>query len=188
MRKAFMVLLIVLTLVGCIPTMFVAGAASSAVIYDNRSTKTMIDDRQITFSIQHELDFDQRFIEQAHLSVATFNQIVLLLGQVRDENLRNKAEAVAKAHPKVRVVYNEITVENPISNLAKTNDAWITAKVKAIFLTTLALNSSNLKVVTENKVVYLMGLTTRTQAKVAAENASTIAGVKKVVKLMEYLN
>ena len=72
--------------------------------------------------------------------------------------------------------------------MARANDSWITTKVKAVLAAASGLNSSTLKVVTENKVVYLMGLTTRSQGKLAAEEARTVAGVEKVVKLFEYLN
>lgn len=188
MKKILVVVLVALILQGCIPAIFVAGAATGAVIYDHRSTKTMIDDRNLTFTIQHQFDNDQELRGKAHLSIASFNHIVLLLGQTPNAGLRNKAETMVKANAKVKMVYNEITVEKPISNLDRTNDAWITTKVKTILASVPGLSSANLKVVTENKVVYLMGLTSRSQAKLAADKTRTVGGVQKVVKLFEYLN
>ncbi len=188
MKKILTVLLIGLILQGCVPAVFVAGAATGAVIYDHRSTKTILDDRNLTFTMQHQLDNDPAFHGKTHLSVVCFNHIVLLLGQTANAELRNKAETIVKANAKVKMVYNEITVEKPISGLDLTNDTWITTKVKTVLLATPGLSSANLKIVTENKVVYLMGLTTRTQAKLAANKTRTIGGVQKVVKLFEYLN
>ncbi len=178
----------ILILQGCIPAAFVAGTAAGVVIYDHRSTKTIVDDRDITFQVQHKFDSDQDLHDRAHVSVATFNHIALLLGQAPDAGLRSKAEAIAKSNSKVKIVHNEITIEKPISDMDRANDAWITTKVKTVLATTVGLSSSNLKVITENKVVYLMGLTTRTQAKLAADKTRTVAGVEKVVKLFEYLS
>jgi osmotically-inducible protein OsmY len=188
MKKILMIFLVTLMLYGCVPAAFVAGTAAGVVIYDHRSAKTMVFDRNITFAIQHKFDNDQELREKAHLSVASFNHIVLLLGQVSEAGLRSKAEAMVKADSKVKMIYNEITIEKPISGMSCINDAWITAKVKTVLLAAPGLSSSNLKVVTENKVVYLMGLTTRTQAKLAADKTRAVAGVQKVVKLFEYLN
>ena len=189
MKKIITIILAILFLPGCMPAIFVAGAAAGgAVIYDHRSTKDILDDRNITFQMQNKLDSDVQLRQNAHISIATFNHVALLLGQVPNDELRNRAEAIVKANPKVKILYNEITIGKPITNIARANDAWITTKVKTILLATPGLSSTNLKIVTENGVVYLMGLTTRTQAKLAAAKTRTVAGVRKVVKLFEYLN
>ena len=86
------------------------------------------------------------------------------------------------------MLYNEVTIEQPISNSARANDSWITTKVKTTLLTSPNLNSASLKIITENGVVYLMGLTTRTQAQIATDKTRTVAGVQKIVKLFEYIN
>lgn len=177
-----------LVLPGCMPAIFVAGAATSAVIYDQRNTKTIVEDRDLTFQVQHKFDNDPELRDKSHVSITSFNRIALLLGQVPTAELREKAEAIAKSNSNVKMLYNEITVENPISNMAKTNDAWITTKVKTVLAAASGLNSANLKIVTENKVVYLMGLTSRTQGQLATDKTRTVTGVEKVVKLFEYLN
>jgi osmotically-inducible protein OsmY len=189
MKKIILIFLITGFLQGCIPSVFIAGAAAGgAVIYDHRSAKVMIDDRNITFQAQNDINNDQELHEKSHISVATFNHIVLLLGQAPNSELRSRAESIVKSNSKVKMIYNEITIENSISNIACANDAWITTKVKTVLLTTPDLNSTNLKIVTEKGVVYLMGLTTRTQAQIATNKTRTVAGVQKVVKLFEYLN
>ena len=189
MKKIIAIIAAILFLPGCMPAVFVAGAAAGgAVIYDHRSTKDILDDRNITFQVQNKLDHDMRLRQHAHVSIATFNHVALLLGQAPNNELRNHAEAIVKANPKIKILYNEITIGKPIANMARANDAWITTKVKTVLLATPGLSSTNLKIVTENGVVYLMGLTTRTQAKLAAAKTRKVAGVRKVVKLFEYLN
>lgn len=188
MKKVLIILLATLVLEGCVPAAFVAGTAAGTIIYDHRSTKTIALDRDVTFQVQHRFDNTTELRNQANVSVTTFNHIVLLVGQAPNEGLRNQAEAIAKSNSKVKMLYNEITIEKPISDIARANDTWITAKVKTVLATTPGLNSSTLKIVTENKVVYLMGLTTPSQAKLAAEKTRIVAGVSKVVKLFEYIS
>lgn len=173
---------------GCVPAIFVAGAATGTIIYDHRSAKTIVQDRDITFQVQNKFDKDPEMRNKANVSITSFNYIVLLLGQAPNAELRNRAEEIAKSNSNVKMVYNEITIGEPISNIDRTNDTWITTKVKTVLATVAGLNSTNLKIVTENGVVYLMGLTTRTQAGLATDKTRTVAGVQKVVKLFEYLN
>lgn len=189
MKKITIIFLVVLLLPGCLPTVFVAGAAAGgAIIYDHRDAKSMVQDHDVTFQVQNKLDHDKELHEQANISIATFNHIALLLGQAPNDELRNRAESIAKSNSSIKMLYNEITIEKPISNIARANDSWITTKVKTILLATPGLNSTSLKIVTENGTVYLMGLTTRTQAQIATDKTRTVAGVQKIVKLFEYLN
>lgn len=186
--KILVILNMILLLPGCIPAIFVAGAAAGgAIIYDHRDTKTMVKDRDATFQIQNKLDLDKDLTRQTHLSVVTFNRIALLVGQAPNEELRKHAESIAKASSQIKVLYNEITIGSPISRTQITNDAWITTKVKTTLLATPGLSSTNLKIITENGTVYLMGLITRAHADLATKNTKTVAGVEKIVKLFEYL-
>lgn len=188
MKKILAILGIVLLLPGCIPAVFVAGAAAGgAIIYDHRDTKTMVKDRDATFQIQNNLDLDKDLSQKAHLSVVTFNHIGLLVGQAPNEELRKYAETIAKANSQIKVLHNEITVEPPILRAQITNDAWITTKVKTTLLATPGLSSTNLKIITENGTVYLMGLITHKQADLATKKTKTVSGVEKIVKLFEYL-
>lgn len=188
MKKILAILGIILLLPGCIPAIFVAGAAAGgAIIYDHRDTKTMVKDRDATFQIQNNIDLDKDLFKKAHISVVTFNHIALLVGQAPNEELRKHAETIAKANSQIKVLYNEIAVESPISHSQITNDTWITTKVKTTLLATPGLSSTNLKIITENGTVYLMGLITHKQADLATEQAKKVSGVEKIVKLFEYL-
>jgi len=190
MKKILTIFLIVLLLPGCLPVVLVGGvaAAGGAIIYDHRSPKGIVEDRDVTFQTQNRLSSDKELHAQAHISIATFNHIALLVGQAPDKELRNRAESIAKSNSNIKMLYNEVTIEQPISNSARANDSWITTKVKTTLLTSPNLNSASLKIITENGVVYLMGLTTHTQAQIATDKTRTVAGVQKIVKLFEYIN
>ena len=88
----------------------------------------------------------------------------------------------------MRRIYNELEIAAPSSAMTRTSDTWITSKVKSFMLASPDIQGNRVKVVTENGVVYLMGLATREEAeRVAAEAAST-SGVQRVVKLFELLD
>jgi osmotically-inducible protein OsmY len=127
-------------------------------------------------------------LAESHLGVTSFNGVVLLTGQVRAEDLRLRAEEVVRELRNVRRVYNELEVAGPTSMLTRTGDSWVTSKVKTKLLTSDAAPGRDIKVVTENGVVYLLGLVARDDADTAAEIARNTGGVRKVVRMFEYVD
>jgi osmotically-inducible protein OsmY len=127
-------------------------------------------------------------LAESHLGVTSFNGVVLLTGQVRAEALRRQAEEVVRELRNVRRVYNELEVAGPTSLLTRSGDSWVTSKVKTKLLASDAAPGRDVKVVTENGVVYLMGLVTRDGADSAAEIARNTGGVRKVVRMFEYVD
>lgn len=187
-NKLLFILLATILLNGCVPAAFVAGAtAGGAIIYDNRSVKTIAADRSTTFNLQSQIDQTSQ-LQGTHISVATFNRIVLLVGQVQTPDQSQTAYNLASNYKGVKRVYNEITVQPVTSKSQRTKDTWITSKVITKLLAESGLHQSQIKVITENNVVYLMGLLTHSQGNLAAQVASKVSGVQQVVKLFEYLN
>ena len=88
----------------------------------------------------------------------------------------------------IRAVTNEIVISPKASIGSRSNDTFITSKVKTNFLTENKFPANYVKVVTENSVVYLMGLVTQAEGEAAVEIARNTDGVSKVVKVFEYLN
>lgn len=178
---------LMLLLQACIPILVAGGVAAGGVlVYDNRTPKAMYDDRDISYRAQIALSNNKEINEKAHITLAVFNRVVLLVGQAPTPDLKTNAENIVKTIPKVKRVHNDITIEEPVSSKVKANDTWITTKVKSEFAATKGLYSVPLKIVTENGVVYLMGVTTKQQGNLASEIARKVEGVKKVVKLFEY--
>lgn len=188
--KWLLIISFICVLPGCIPAAFVAGAtAGGAVIYDNRSMKTIATDNDTTLKAQNRIDTEAMLgNNQTHISVSTFNHIVLLVGQASTSAERDRANELVSGLPNIKRIYNEITIEQPTSMKTRSDDAWITTKVKSRMLAEKGLHSSQIKVITENGTVYLLGLVTRTQGSKAALVASTVTGVQKVVTLFEYQN
>ncbi|MBN8430778.1 BON domain-containing protein [Microbulbifer salipaludis] len=153
-----------------------------------RSFGTYIDDQQLETITKVNIGKAHPQLKAANIDAVSFNGVVLLTGQVPSNELRNLAGATAQQVHSVRQVYNEIQVRGTTSMLARTSDTWLTTKVKSALLADKEIDSGRIKVVTENGVVYLMGLLTRQEAENAAEKTRTVGGVQKVVKAVEYID
>lgn len=153
-----------------------------------RSFGRFIDDQLIeTYVSANILKADDNF-KASHIGVTSYNGIVLLVGQVPSEQLKQLAANTAKQVRNVRRVHNEINVAGPISIPARTNDSWLKTKIKSRMLATEQTNPLKIKVVVENGVVFLMGLVSREEAEAAVAVAHKTYGVQKIVKVFEYTN
>lgn len=167
-------------------TMVVGGAVSTAAVTsDSRSTGTIVDDHLIESKANQFFGADGLLSQQAHLVVTSFNGIVLIAGQTPTDEMRTRAEEYVKRVGKVRNIHNEVTIEAPTPTLQRTNDGLITTKVKTTLFAVKDLDSGTVKVVTENGVVFLMGLLDKATGDAVAEKVATVSGVQKVVKLFE---
>ena len=152
-----------------------------------RTPGTIFDDQVIESMIKREIKNSNAAFDSAHLVAVSYNGIVLLAGQVESEALKAEAQQAAERINKARRVHNELEVSGPISYVARTADSWLTTKVKTRLLASKQTEANKVKVVTENGVVYLMGLLPRAEADSAVEVARLVYGVQKIVKVFEYL-
>jgi osmotically-inducible protein OsmY len=172
---------------GCVP-LVIAGAAGGAALVatDRRSAGAQLDDEAIEFKIGSNIGTG--FGDRVHVNVTSFDGIVLLTGEVPTQDLVGQIGEIARTTPKVKRVDNELTV-GPVSTIgSRTNDSYITSKVKARFVEANKFPPNRVKVVTERQVVYLMGLVTKSEADTATQIAATTSGVVRVVKLFEYID
>lgn len=153
-----------------------------------RTWGAFIDDEQLETIAAVNINKASPELDTAHINVVAYNGIILLTGQVSSGELRALAGSTVGKIPKVRQVFNEIQVQGKTSLLARTNDTWLTTKVKTILMANKDIDSGRIKVVTESGVVYLMGLMSQIEANRAAQVVSTTGGVQKVVKAVEYID
>ena len=151
-----------------------------------RTPGEMLDDRKIERLAKQNVAADER-LATSHVNVVSYDGIVLLTGEVEDDALRARAERLVGNVPNVRRIHNEIQVGGATSFFARANDSWLTTKVFSKFAADSAVDASRIKVVSENGVVYLIGVVPRDHAAAAAEAARSVFGVRKVVKVFDYL-
>ena len=152
------------------------------------SIGTDIDDWQMDTLIGVNIKKASPQLADSHINVSTYNKVVLLTGEVASNELRTLAGTTARNYKGVRQVYNELKLQGSSSLLARTNDSWLTTKVKSKLLANQEIDSSEIEVVTESGIVYLMGVVSRTTANNATVVASHTGGVEKVVRVFEYVD
>ncbi|MDB6061825.1 MAG: phospholipid-binding protein [Verrucomicrobiaceae bacterium] len=153
-----------------------------------RSLGSVIDDQTIETTATANINRAAQALDDANVIVVSYNGNVLLIGQVPNEELRVRAAEVAANVKSVKSVRNELTVGDNASFAVHSSDTLITTKVKSRLLTAANIKDSRVKVITENGVVFLMGLVTHEEADLAGKATQDTGGVQKVVLLFEYVD
>lgn len=186
LMPVFLCLAAAALLYGCMPLMIArSGVTGALVITDRRTVGSQIEDRAI--SLKGESAAQDIVGEKGHVNVACFNRLVLITGEVPDEDTRLLVEIAIARIPNIRGIINELALDAPSSLDARSRDSLITAQVTARFVNTEGLYSNSRKTVTERGTVYLMGRLTEREGHIAAKTASTVPGVQRVVKIFEYI-
>ena len=156
--------------------------------YGKRTTGAYVDDQLIETKSKVNLEkVDQRF-KKAQVSIDSYNGVVLLTGNVVDSDMRDLATTTLQKIRKVRRVHNELEVSPPRSFGAKIGDAWLGNKVRTRFLFTKSIDSGRVKVITENGVIFLMGLVTHAEAENIVAVTQKAYGLQKIVRVFEYID
>jgi osmotically-inducible protein OsmY len=169
---------------GCFPLAVTGMGAAALMATDRRTTGTYIEDESIEWRALARLRQDSR---GAHVNATSFNRRVLLTGQAPTEEERKRIEDVVRSIPNVTDVTNEIQVGTVSTLTSRGNDALVTSNVKARMVNSARFSPNHVKVVTENGVVYLMGLVTAAEGDAAVEIARNTQGAGRVVKVFEYV-
>lgn len=173
-------------LTACVPVVVGGAAAGGAMAADRRTSGTYIEDQAIELKAGKAISDNLK--DNVHANVTSYNRQVLITGEVSDEANKKKAESLVKPIENVASIKNYLEIAKKSSLSTRTNDAYITSKVKANFLKENKFSANYVKVVTESGTVYLLGLVTHKEADDAVEIARSIGGVKAVVKVFEYID
>lgn len=173
-------------LTACVPVVAGGAAAGGLVAADRRSTGAYLEDQEI--ELKAEKAINDNLKENVHANVTSYNRRVLITGEVSNEANKAKAESVVKPIQNVNRINNQLVIGANTTISSRTNDAYITSKVKTKFISKNKFAANLVKVVTENGTVFLLGMVTHKEGDDAAEIASKVSDVKKVVKDFEYID
>ena len=190
MRKLVTLLLLsvaVACLSGCGAIMSSAGAGPIEEDDGERTFAQQVADESIETKAKVNINAASEGYDNAHLTIVSSNGFVLLAGQVPSEDLKTLAADVVREVDDVRRIYNELEIGPAVTAGTITNDTWITTQVKSKLLASSDTPGTRVKVVTENSVVYLMGLLTEAEADRVALEAAEVSGAERVVKLFEII-
>ena len=177
---------VAVSLQGCIELAVGSAVVGTLAATDRRTFGAQTEDKAII--VKGETRVSRLVGDAGHVNVTSFNRKVLLTGEVRDDAMKQAVEREVSAIEGVQSVANEMEVSGLSNFTARSNDSLITGKVKASFVDTKDLQANSIKVVTERGVVYLMGRVTPREGQMAAEVTRGVSGVRKVIKVFEYIS
>ncbi len=173
------------TLQGCFPLVATGATVGVLAAVDRRSVGTQTEDETIEWKTSARIR--EKLGDRAHVNVTSYNRMALLTGEAFSEEAKAEVERVVKEITNVKGTYNEIVVGPTSSFSARSNDAFITSKIKSRSVDNGKFNPVHVKVVTEAGVAFLLGMATQAEADAAIDVARTTAGVRKVVNLIEII-
>ena len=186
-KNIFLLLLIVFIVSGCAVAIIGGVAVGTSFAIDNRSAGNYVEDQNIKTKFDYLFYQDEALSEKTHVNVASYNRQVLLTGEVQTHHQKLALDNIIKQIKNIRHHYNEVIIAPSSSYSSRSNDVYLTSKIKtAIFSHIKQLDAAQVKVVTENASVFLMGLVSREQGNQITEIVRTTHGVKRVIKLFEY--
>ena len=186
-KRSLIVLGTVVLLQGCAAAVVAGTASAVTAANDRRTIGSQIDVNNIEIKASIALSEVERLEKFANISAVSVNGIVLLVGQVSNEEMRNEAQRTIEGVSGIRKIHNQIRIGSNIGITTQTHDSWLTSKVKAQLLTAKDISSNNIKVVTENAEVFLMGLVSDSESTQAVNIARNVSGVERVIKVFEYM-
>lgn len=173
-------------LTGCFGAAVVGVGAGALMIADRRPSETYLTDEGI--EVRAVSRINERFGDRVHINVTSYNRNALLTGEVPDAATRSEVEKLVSRVPNLKAISNELQIAGNSSLAARSNDTYITSKVKARFIDANTFSVNHVKVVTEAGAVYLLGLVTQREADAAIEVTRTTGGVQKVVRVFEIIS
>lgn len=172
-------------LAGCFGAAAVGVGTGALMLSDRRNSETFVSDEGMEIRAANRIT--EKYGDKAHVNVTSYNRMVLLTGEVPNEAAKADVEKIASGVPNVKSISNELAIAGPSSFGGRSNDSYITSKVKARFVDANKFAPNHVKVVTEAGVVFLLGLVTQAEANAAVEIARTTGGVQKVVRVFEII-
>lgn len=172
-----------LSLQGCAAVAVGAAAVGISSATDPRTIGTQVDDQTIELKANAKLGNDEQ-LEDARVVAISYDTNVLLVGQVPSEALKRRAEETIKDTNGINKIFNQLRIGSKASAAVRAGDSWITSKIKLKFANNKSIDATNIKVVTENAEVFLLGHVSQIEADTAVEVARNVDGVERVVKAL----
>jgi osmotically-inducible protein OsmY len=185
--KIVSIILVASVLQSCAVATVVAITAGATMASDRRSFGNQIDDQSIEFSAHNNLAKQKALSENTNLHIVSVNGAVLIVGQAPNSYLRDLAVKTVSQVKGVLQVHDQIRIGSTTSITTQTNDIWLTSKVKSALFASDKVNAKDIKVVTENAEVFLLGLVSEKEAEYAIDITRNISGVSRVFKAFEYI-
>lgn len=189
MKKIALVAILIsssLMLNGCIVAAVGIGAGTAKVATDPRTMGTQVDDTTLDSRISLKFKNESDYFKGSRIVASAYNGSVLLIGQAKSQLVIDRAVELTSGVEGVNHVYNQIRIGSIVSAATMADDAWITTKVKSSLIADSQTKARDIKVITEDGQVFLIGIVSTNDGRLAADIASKISGVKLVTTIFTY--
>lgn len=170
---------------GCFGVAAVGVGTTALMASDRRASETYVTDEGIELRASNRIS--ENYGSKVHVNVTSYNRMLLLTGEAPNAETKANIEKLLSGVPNVKSISNELTIAEASSFSSRSNDTYITSKVKARFVDANQFSAHHVKVVTEAGVVFLLGLVTQAESDAATDIARTTGGVVKVVRVFEII-
>ena len=194
MYKKIILLLLALPLLhGCFAVVAGGAVAGAGVVHDRRSFGRVLEDRNLQLSVLDKINRDKAMVrDDNHVKVVVYDGVMLLCGQLRSAELKQRAQTIAESFEGVARLVNDIEVtDTPQGFWRRRQDNAQAARVKTALLDITSMpgfDPTRINVTASHGIVYLMGLVTHEEDDAATTIARNVGGVDKVVKVFEYID
>ncbi|MEO7012684.1 MAG: BON domain-containing protein [Dokdonella sp.] len=174
---------------GCVAVIATGAVATGSSVHDRRGFGTVVDDKRIQMGAYDTINKDKELVLRNRVMIAVYNGDMLLMGEVRTPELKQRAETAVTGFEGVQRIVNEIEVMEPEGFWTRRGDNKITARVKLALADATSVpgfDVTRVKVSTAHRVVYLMGIINHDEGEMVTEIARNVPGVERVVKVFEY--
>ena len=174
---------------GCFLAIAGGAAVGAGAAHDRRGVGTYVDDKRIYLGAYDAINKDSEIALKNSVSIVVYNGVMLLVGETRTPELRQRAERLVSGFAGTRRIVNEIEVREPEGFWSRRHDNTTTLRVKTALLDLTSLpgfDPTRVNVTTAHQVVYLMGKVSREEDSAVVDIARDVSGVERVVKVFEY--
>lgn len=193
--KKFFLLLILLNYLLIAACSAVAPApekiTEQSLLQDRRTREAILIDKDIEIEAYSELNSEDDLLNQCHFTITAYNGAVLITGEAPNEELRKKIVSIVQVAPNVKLIHDNLMIAAPSDSNSRANDELITDTVKTALnqiRTIPDFDPAMVKVITENGIVYLMGLVHRDEGTVVINVTRLQPGIKQIITVFEYID
>ncbi len=180
-RWVLLFLTIIPALTGCMGGVW----TGMNLVYTRHTVYKKVDDFHLALEANHLLFPDNTLKQEgAYLDLAVFNGDVLLAGHLPDADLRQLAYDRLSRLSGFRHLFKHVALSSESNNGVQ--DSWISTKIISQIIADADIDPSVFKIITSDRIVYIMGDVPTNQAHLVIAIARKTQGVFRVVKLLKY--
>lgn len=177
------------SLAGCVAAVVGGTVVGAKAVHDRRGLGYVVNDRRIQLSASNALNQDKQLALDNRVVIVVYDGVMLLVGEVRSEALKQRAERLVTGFEGVHRLVNELAVREPEGFWSSRRDNFLTGRVKTALLDITSLpgfDPTRINVTTVHRTVYLLGFVSHGEEDAVTEVARNVKGVQNVVKIFEY--